>query len=128
MKTIANAVNAISGNVPAAVMSLVDINDDGFHCQGCCRSTIDSVVYHYMIECPIVSEEREHMWDLLQDRLPVQICAQLLNGDDESIYCNLFRADLLVNEHYDEHTIDNFLITVAQGLMQIFKKVGERQC
>ena len=68
------------------------------------------------------------MWDLLQDRLPAQVCAQLLNGDDESIYCNLFTADLLVNEQYDEHTIDNFLITVAQGLLKIFKKVTERQC
>ena len=78
-----NAVNAISGNVPAAVTSLVDINDDGYHCQGCCRSSIDSVVYHYMMECPTVFEERERMCDLLQDRLPVQVCAQLLNANDE---------------------------------------------
>ena len=75
VKTIANAVNAISGNVPAAVMSLVDINDDGYYCQGCCRSSIDSVVYHYMMKCPTVSQERERMWDLLQDRRPVQVCA-----------------------------------------------------
>ena len=40
VKTIANAVNAISGNVPAAVMSLVNINDDGYHCQGCCRDLL----------------------------------------------------------------------------------------
>ena len=72
MTTIANAVNAISGNVPAAVMSLVDINDDGYYCQGCFRNSIDSVVYHFMMECPTVSQERERMWDLLQDRLPVQ--------------------------------------------------------
>ena len=76
VETIVNAVNAISANVPAAVMSLVDINDDGYHYQGCCRSTINSVVYHYMMECPIVSQERERMWDLLQTRLPVQVCVQ----------------------------------------------------
>lgn len=128
VKTIANAVNAISGNVPAAVMSLLDINDDGYYCKGCCRSAIDSVTYHYMMECPIVSQERERMWDFLQDRFPVQICAQLLNSDDESIYCNLFTADLLVEEQCDVHTIDNFLITVAQGLLKIFNKVVERQC
>ena len=88
--------------------------------QGCCRSSIDSVVYYYMMECPTVSQERLRMWDLLQDKLPVQVCAQLLNGGDESIYCTLFTADLLVNEQYDEHTIDNFVIAVAQGLLKIF--------
>ena len=57
VKTIANAVNAISGNVPAAVMSLVDINDDGHYCKGCSRSAIHDVTYHYMMECPIVSQD-----------------------------------------------------------------------
>ncbi len=85
------------------------------------------IVLHinYMMECPIVIQEREHMWDLLHDRLPVQVCAQLLNGHEETIYCNLFSADLVANEQYDEHIVDNFLITVAQGLMKIFKKVAE---
>ena len=41
------------------------------------------IVYHYMMECPTVFQERERMWDLLPDRLPVQVCAQLLNGNDE---------------------------------------------
>ena len=86
LRTIANAVNVINGNLPAAVMCPVDIKDDGYHCQGCCRSIIDSVAYHYMMECPIVIQERERMWDLLHDRLPVQVCAQLLNGDEETIY------------------------------------------
>ena len=97
VRTIANAVNVISGDLPASVMSLVDIKDDGYHCQGCCRSIIDSVAYHYMTECPIVIQEREGMWDLLHDRLPVQVCAQLLNSDEEKIYCNLFSADLVAN-------------------------------
>ncbi len=125
VRTIANTV--ISGNLPAAVMSLVDIKDDGYHCQGCCRSTIDSVAYQCMMECPIVIQERERMWDLLHDRLPVQVCAQLLNGDEESIYFNLFSADLVANEQYDEHIVDNFLITVAQGLMNIFLKTSRNQ-
>ena len=34
VKTIANAVYAISCNVPTAVMSLANINDDGYHCPG----------------------------------------------------------------------------------------------
>ena len=61
VKTIANGVNAVSRNVPAAVMSLVDINDDGYYDKGCCRSAIDSVTYHYMMECLIVSQDRERM-------------------------------------------------------------------
>ena len=44
----------------------------------------------------------------------MQIYAQLLDSDDESIYCDLFTAYLLVDKQSDVHTIDNFLITVAK--------------
>ena len=119
VRLIANAVNVISDNVPVAVMSLVDAKEDGYYCQGCC-SSINNIAYHYMIECPIVSQEREYMWDLLHDRLPVQVCAQLLNGDDESIFCNLFNADILTNEQHHEDIIDNFFSNSSPRIDEYF--------
>ena len=82
------------------------------------------------MDCPITVAERTKMWDLLQDRLPIQICAQLFNEEESVIYGNFFNANLVNRFNYirnqtDTNFLDILLLTAAQGIMLIFKTVGQ---
>ena len=77
--------------------------------------------------------ERAKMWDLLQDRLPIQICAELFNEEENVTYSNFFNANLVNRFNYirnrtETNFSDILLLTVAQGIMLIFKKVDETNC
>ena len=78
------------------------------------------------MDCAAVTEERAKLWDLLQDKLPLQICARLFNQADYDIYRDFFSGLVIDGGQITnyEFYLDTFLITVAQGILKIFNKVA----
>lgn len=50
--------------------------------------------------------ERAKMWDLLQDRLPIHICAELFNEEESVTYSNFFNANLVNRFNYLRNQTD----------------------
>ena len=130
LKAISNMVNIFCGNVPSAVLSAVNSLDTGYNCKQCGKSLTD-ISNHFIMDCPITTAERNKLWDLLQDRLPVTVCAQLFNNDEGSIYTNLFSGNIINNLNCmrqsnvsTQEMKDTFLLTVAQGFLIILDKVA----
>ncbi len=77
---ISNALNVLNGNVPSLHMER-DVAD---------CDELNNIAYHFIMDCAAVTEERAKLWDLLQDKLPLQICARLFNQADYDIYRDFF--------------------------------------
>ena len=56
------------------------------------REKLTDISNHFIMDCPKTTAERNKLWDLLQDRLPVTVSAQLFNNDEGLIYTNMFSA------------------------------------
>ena len=94
LKAIVNAVNVLSGNyVPSTVMSRISRRETDFRCN--LRGRIfEDISYHFIMDCVGTVAERNELWDVLFDRLPTNVCAQLFGGDDKTIYCNFFSGKI----------------------------------
>ena len=129
LKAIANAVNVLSGNVPSTVMSKISRRETDFRCNLCGR-IFEDISYHFIMDCVRMVDERNKLWDVLFDRLPTNVCAQLFGGDDKTIYCNFFLGKtgnttgrgLTKHESIVDIT-DTILLTVSRGILSIFNKV-----
>ena len=133
LKAITNMVNILCGNIPSEVMSAVDGSNMEYNCKHCSKSLSD-ISYHFIMDCPVTVVERTKLWDLLQDRLPTDICApQLFNSEDEVIYCNFFSSEITntlnrqnKNANNKEEIKDTFLLTLSQGqgILKILNKIA----
>ena len=130
LKAIANMVNILCGNIPSEVMSAVDDSNVEYKSKHRSKSLSDSS-YHFIMDCPATVVERTKLWDLLQDRLPTDICARLFNSEDEVIYCNFFSSEITntsnrqnKNATNKEEIKDTFLLTLSQGILKILNKVA----
>ena len=75
---ISNAVNVLNGNVPSLLMEKVRDVGDSLKCE-ICNAELNNIAYHFIMDCAAVTKERAKLWDLLQNKLPLQICARLFN-------------------------------------------------
>ena len=123
-------VNILCGNIPSVVMSAVNGSNMEYNCKHCSKRLSD-ISYHFIMDCPVTVVERTKLWDLLQDQLPTDICAQLFNSEDEVIYCNFFSSEITntlnrqnKNANNKEEIKDTFLLTVSQGILKILNKVA----
>ena len=130
LKAITNMVNILCGNIPSEVMSAVDGSNMEYNCKHCSKRLSD-ISYHLIMDCPATVVERTKLWDLLQDRLPTDICAQLFNSEDEVIYCFSSEITNTLNRQNrkatnKEEIKDTFLLTLSQGqgILKILNKIA----
>ena len=121
-------VDILCGNIPSEVMSAVDGSNMEYNCKHCSKSLSD-ISYHFIMDCPVTVVERTKLWDLLQDRLPTDICAQLFNSEDEVIYCFSSEITNTLNRQNrkatnKEEIKDTFLLILSQGILKILNKVA----
>ena len=51
-----------------------------------CGSIISNIAKHFIMDCQLVSVQRNEMWDDLYANLNISTCAALWNQDDFDIY------------------------------------------
>ena len=122
IKPICNLVNILCGNVPTALMMAVHQNTNNYSCK-LCGIDISHIAQHFVMHCQSVSTTRDQMWNELQDILHVKTIAALWNQDDIDIYACLI-SGCISQRNITEKEQDNFTITTAIGVLNIFKQIS----
>lgn len=118
IREILNTVNIVCGNVPEALMNAVIDSGAYFKCRLCSKDFGD-VSRHFLLDCPHPRNERELMFDKIQDFLHVSHSASLFNQPDEELYLSLLGGNITSIKTADTAAKDNFVIIVATGFLKI---------
>ena len=122
IREILNTVNIICGNVPQALMTAVTDEGTHFKCKLCAKDLTD-VSRHFLLDCPYSRRSREYMFDKIQGLLDVRHSASLLSQQDDELYLSLLSGYITSMREDGTHIRDNFVITVAIGLLKIIYDV-----
>ena len=121
IKPIANLVNILCGNVPSALIMAVTEHTNNYSCDFCGRIT-SNIAKHFIMDCQLVSVERNKMLDDLHDNLHISTCAALWNQDDIDIYSCLIGGYTPLQNITEEEN-DKYIITTAIGVLKMMNEV-----
>ena len=67
---LANLVNLICGSVPSLLISAMEKIENYYVCKLCQRTSGD-IGYHFVMDCSVMNDKRNELWDSLNDNLHV---------------------------------------------------------
>ena len=74
------------------------------------------------MDCQCTSAERNNFREDMHDKLPVEICAQVFNQDDNSTYENII-SGLMPFSHINNSVGDEFALIATLYIVHVWRKV-----
>ena len=108
--------------MPQALVTAVTVEGTHFKCKLCAKDLTD-VSRHFLLDCRHSRRSGEYMFDKIQDLLDVRHSASLFSQQEDKLYLSLLSGYITSMRKDDTHIRDNFVITVAIGLLKIIYHV-----
>ena len=119
---LANLVNLMCGSVPSLLISAMEKTENYYRCKLCKRTSGD-VGYHFIMDCSVMNDERNELWEFLNDNLHVLELRDLFNLDDEDMY-DCIISGKIPGTRMNHETSCQFILSVANTIWNIYKKVN----
>ena len=88
-----------------------------------CKRTSGDVGYHFIMDCSVMNDERDELWEFLNDNLQVLELRDLFNLDDEDMY-DCIISGKIPGSRMNHETSCQFIPSVANTIWNIYKNVN----